>query len=60
MDMKTTNTNGLSEQDASVSPARKTYEKPAFRLEKIFETMALVCGKIQSTQGACSSVRKLS
>jgi hypothetical protein len=58
--MKSNNENGISGQPASTPPARKPYEKPAFRLEKIFETMALVCGKIQSTQGACASNRKFS
>ena len=58
--MKSTNDNSLSEPTASTAPARKSYEKPAFRLERIFETMALVCGKIQGTQGACASNRKLS
>ena len=58
--MKSINDHGLSERAASTSPAKKTYEKPAFRLEKIFETMALVCGKIQSTQGTCQNNRKFS
>jgi hypothetical protein len=39
---------------------RKPYEKPAFRFERIFETMALSCGKVNPTQGACSSNRKTS
>jgi hypothetical protein len=32
---------------------RRPYQKPSFRHEKIFETMALSCGKISTTQGAC-------
>lgn len=40
--------------------SRKPYQKPSFRSEKIFETMALQCGKVQSTQGSCHSSRKSS
>jgi hypothetical protein len=32
---------------------KKPYQDPAFRQEKVFETMALSCGKIQSTQSGC-------
>jgi len=38
--------------------ARKPYVKPAFRHEKVFETMALACGKINITQNQCRSNRK--
>jgi hypothetical protein len=34
------------------------YQKPAFRHERVFETMALACGKIDNTQGSCHSNRK--
>ncbi len=37
---------------------KKPYEKPAFRHERIFETMALSCGKLNPTQGQCKSNRK--
>ena len=40
--------------------AKKSYQKPAFRHERVFETRALVCGKINGTQGACASNRKTS
>jgi hypothetical protein len=33
--------------------AKKPYHKPAFRFERVFETRALACGKISSTQGQC-------
>jgi len=33
--------------------SRKPYQKPAFRYERVFETMALSCGKINSTQNTC-------
>ena len=41
----------------SNAPARGKlpYQKPAFRHEGVFETMALACGKIQSTQSQCHS-----
>ena len=32
---------------------KKTYEKPAFRFERVFETQALSCGKIGSTSTQC-------
>ena len=40
--------------------AKKPYVKPEFRHEKVFETMALSCGKISSTQAQCHSNRKTS
>jgi hypothetical protein len=36
------------------------YQKPAFRYESVFETSALRCAKIQTTQGQCRSNRKTS
>ena len=39
---------------------KKPYEKPAFRYERVFETMALTCGKVSSTQSSCHSSRKTS
>ena len=39
---------------------RLPYQKPAFRHEGVFETMALACGKISSTQAQCKSLLKLS
>jgi hypothetical protein len=41
-------------------PTRKPYQKPAFRTERIFETMALACGKTSPTQGHCRFIRKSS
>jgi hypothetical protein len=34
------------------------YEKPAFVYERVFETMALACGKIGTQQRQCSFNRK--
>lgn len=38
--------------------ARRPYVKPAFRLERVFETMALACGKISATQASCRVNRR--
>jgi len=40
--------------------ARKPYQKPAFREESLFETGALNCGKVHSTQSSCHANRKTS
>jgi len=40
--------------------AKRPYQRPAFRHERVFETRARVCGKINGTQGACASNRKTS
>ena len=39
---------------------RKPYVKPAFRFDRVFETTALACGKVTSTQGQCNLNRKVS
>jgi hypothetical protein len=39
---------------------RKPYQKPAFRFERVFETMALSCGKTEPTQSHCRFNRKTS
>lgn len=53
----------LDEQTKTASSAnpqltRKPYQKPAFRFEKVFETRALTCGKINPTQESCVHNRK--
>jgi hypothetical protein len=40
--------------------AKKPYLKPEVRHEKVFETMALSCGKVQTTSRACRASRKTS
>lgn len=35
--------------------SKRPYTKPAFRHETVFETMALACGKMRSTQRQCRS-----
>ena len=42
----------------SRDPAKKRYLKPTFRHEKVFETMALACGKVNATQASCRVNRK--
>jgi hypothetical protein len=32
---------------------KKQYQEPAFRHERVFETMALACGKVQDTNFQC-------
>ena len=32
---------------------RKPYQDPAFRFERVFETRALRCGKVSTTQFQC-------
>jgi hypothetical protein len=41
-------------------PAKKPYVKPAYEFERTFETMALSCGKISTTQAQCKFNRKRS
>jgi hypothetical protein len=60
--MKAGVNNHMSKEDRSTAqsnPAaegklpKKPYQKPSFRHERIFETMALSCGKHDSTQQQC-------
>jgi hypothetical protein len=39
---------------------KKPYVKPEVRHERVFETMALSCGKVNSTEGMCHFNRKTS
>jgi hypothetical protein len=43
----------------SQQTTKKPYQKPAFRSEKVFETMALACQKI-ATQFQCRRARRSS
>jgi hypothetical protein len=45
---------------SSASSAKRPYQKPAFRHERVFETMALSCGKVSPTQSTCTFNRKTS
>ena len=37
---------------------KKPYQRPEVRHEQVFETRALTCGKVQTTQGSCHFERK--
>jgi len=50
----------LNSQGGPESNAKRPYVKPMVRHERVFETMALSCGKVQSTQGSCHFNRKTS
>ena len=39
---------------------KKPYRKPEFRYERVFETLALACGKISGNQQQCHFNRKVS
>ena len=39
---------------------KKPYVKPEVRHERVFETAALTCGKVQTTQFTCFHNRKTS
>jgi hypothetical protein len=43
----------VARAESEPTRTRKPYQKPAFRFERVFETMALTCGKVQSTQFQC-------
>jgi hypothetical protein len=46
--------------DEKPKTVRKPYVKPAFRSERVFETMALSCGKTAGIEGQCHMVLKRS
>jgi hypothetical protein len=60
-------TGGVPSEVKAIAPTeskptrgQKPYQKPAFRFERVFETMALSCGKIEPTQKHCHFNRKVS
>ncbi len=53
----------MDEREQKLSPVdpmlqKRPYEKPQFRFERVFETQALTCGKVQPTQSSCHGNRK--
>ena len=48
------------QQPGNASKEKKLYKKPAFRYERVFETLALSCGKIAPTVSTCQFSRKTS
>jgi hypothetical protein len=43
----------VAHAESKPTHGRKPYQKPAFRFERVFETMALSCGKVNTTQLQC-------
>ncbi|MES2937492.1 MAG: hypothetical protein V4864_07400 [Pseudomonadota bacterium] len=56
--MQTHNPKSSPHEGGEPSGNKKPYVKPAFRHERVFETMALACGKISTTQSSCRASRK--
>lgn len=52
--------NWITSEAAAERPAKKPYHKPAARFERVFETSALSCGKVVSTQSQCQHNKKSS
>jgi hypothetical protein len=50
--------NDMSTEDRPSPVAKRPYEKPTFRYEKVFVTTALSCGKINPTQQGCTGSSK--
>ncbi len=48
------------QQPGNAGKEKKLYQKPAFRYERVFETLALSCGKTFSHVGNCGHSRKTS
>jgi hypothetical protein len=48
------------QQSGNAGKDKKLYQKPAFRYERVFETLALSCGKIGATLPQCQFTRKTS
>jgi hypothetical protein len=51
-----------AEETKAVRPGeagkKRPYVKPSFEHERVFETMALACGKVSQTQAQCHFNRK--
>jgi hypothetical protein len=48
------------QQLGNAGKEKKLYQKPAFRYERVFETLALSCGKTGSSTIQCQVNRKTS
>ncbi len=53
-------TSGDAKQAPGAGVTKKAYKKPEFRYERVFETLALACGKLHGSQGQCRFNRKRS
>jgi hypothetical protein len=49
---------GTRSKDVGNVNPKRPYNKPSFRFESVFETMALSCGKIVPSQAGCKLNRK--
>jgi hypothetical protein len=59
--MKEVRKEGAAERktgDSDGTKKKRPYVKPSFEYERVFETMALACGKISPTQSQCRFNRK--
>jgi hypothetical protein len=57
--IKARNDRPLRKQASPASSKTKSpYTKPSFQHEKVFETMALACGKLSPTQAQCRFNRR--
>ena len=52
--------NDTQEAGAEKVRGKRPYKKPEVRHERVFETMALACGKQRATQAQCRFNRKRS
>jgi hypothetical protein len=49
-----------SQEPKEIVAVKKIYRTPEVRFERVFEVMALVCGKVFNTQLSCRGSRKAS
>lgn len=49
-----------SQEPKEIVAVKKIYRTPEVRFERVFEVMALVCGKVFNTQLNCRGSRKAS
>jgi hypothetical protein len=43
----------LDDESAGRPKAKRPYGKPTYRFERVFETMALSCGKVHGVESQC-------
>lgn len=58
--MKKTEGTAGAKNTGKAPATKKPYQKPEFRYERVFETMALACGKISITTPGCKFNKKTS
>lgn len=58
--MKKTEGTAGEKSTGKTPPGKKPYQKPEFRYERVFETMALACGKVFTGIPTCRVNRKSS